>query len=182
MTSTASFSSFSRIRYLIDPARPDGFPIPLGVAVEVRVGKQWVVGISVRSALSRDEIEVLDGIARELLRNPFELIKNDVSALVVSATKPGDILRALASTKPWSLNVTPPEHWNLSLKSGPLQPQIKEQMSVLWAKVVQDLLRAAVPKQQRSRNPAGRATEMAVAPGRLFVQDDCWRADIVAAH
>jgi hypothetical protein len=171
-----TYAQYSRIRYLVDPARPDLFPVPLGVAVEVVVGKQWLVGISVRSALSEEEIGLLDGIARDLLRNPFELMKSDVSALTVNSQKPGDILHALASTKIWSMNVTSPQPWSLSLKRGSIQPQVKEEMSVLWKKVVAELLRGAA-KEEHAPKPKKHAR---VAQGRLFVQDDCWRAPLAA--
>jgi len=178
-------SEFSRIRYLVDPAQQDKLHIPLGVAVEVVVSGQWLVGICVRSALSNDEIAVLDGIGRDLLRNPFEFVKREVQEILPGTQKPGDVLAALASTNVWSLNVTPAETWGLSLRNGPVEAQLKEQMSALWSEVVRDLLKVPAPRQARravSRRARRSQKPPSIVPaGRFFTQENCWRVPSVLA-
>ena len=176
-------SAFSRIRYLVDPAQPTSLVIPLGVAVEVVIGDQWMIGLCARTALSPDETALLDGIGRELLRNPFEALKREMSTLIQNIEKPGDALNILASTNIWSLNVTAAAKWGASFQSNTaIESQIREKMAVLWKEVLQELLMLpATPRAKtkaHSSRPARRRLSMpslAVPAGRSFVQDNCWR-------
>lgn len=189
----AKFAEFSRIRYLVDPAQPDNGPIPLGVAIEVVIREQWFVGISARSALSPGEVTVLDGIARELLQNPFEFLKREVHAVLRSAQKPGDVLATLSGSKLWSVNMDAPERWRRVriLERGSTEAQIKEQMSALWFQIVYETLKLPIPRpagrlrktNAKHRRPLRRETRFNVLePGRYFTQGDYWQVPLRLAH
>lgn len=169
------FARFSQFRYLADPALPQSSPILLGIVVEVVFAKQWFVGITVRSRLAPNELTLLDGIGRELLQNPFELLKREVEGLLPIASKPGDILRTLAATKTWSLNVAPAEDWKVGLPSDRyLDGWLKERMAALWS----EILKGSVASFAVAGAPRGRRRQPPVAsgePGRFFSQGDSWR-------
>jgi hypothetical protein len=62
-----------------------------------------------RTSLTAPEPEHLDGIAKELLRNPFEFLKQSVEKTLPAAGQPGEVLARLSAELELSIHVARPQ-------------------------------------------------------------------------
>lgn len=99
----------SSVEYRPDPANPDAHKVLLGLVFECVYKATWYVGTLARVSLSDDELKLMDGIGRDLYREPCEAISREVrGSLSRKPEKPGGVLAALHSRLVWSLHVTEP--------------------------------------------------------------------------
>jgi hypothetical protein len=84
------------------------------------VGKLRLIGISARNSLTPDELARLDGIGRELLKNPYETIRADLQQAMheLGIEAPLLVLERLASQNQWSLLVSAPSRLELTVPEG----------------------------------------------------------------
>lgn len=105
---------FSPIEYRPDPSRPEEGKITLGVVVEAEFRNMWVVAAKTRAILTEDELARLDGLGKELLKDPAGFIGREVESVLPRAKKPGDVLKLLAQAERWSFHVTSPSKKGLA--------------------------------------------------------------------
>jgi len=108
---------YSVVEYLPDPAAPQAGKLPLGVLVGAAVGKMRYVGISARNSLNPQEMEKLDGIGREVLKNPYEAIRIDVEQAIqeLGILAPLRVLERVASMNRWSVSISAPVRLELTV-------------------------------------------------------------------
>lgn len=99
---------FSTIEYRPDPSLPDEGRISLGVIAEAEISTSWIVAVQARAFLSEDELSRLDGVGKELFREPLRLIAREVEAVLGQAKQPRDVLRLLCAREVWSFRFEGP--------------------------------------------------------------------------
>jgi len=153
---------FSNIEYRPDPSRPDASRIPLGVIIEGDFRGTWWVAFRVRTFLAAEERATLDGVAKELLGVPFDLVVREVQGVLPKARQPGDVLGLLASSKIWSFHVTAPKAIEIPVGSRTAREALETATLTLYGKCIGV---AAAGKQRplrRSPMPWARASSFSV--------------------
>lgn len=105
----------SYVDYLPNPARPEEGRIALGCVLQALAGARSLVSLCAREELTGPELEVMDGIGREMLAQPVEFLDQEILRLLneprgkLPSFKEGGLLRALSRVHRWSLQVSPPQ-------------------------------------------------------------------------
>lgn len=71
----------SQIAYYCDLTDASGSVIPLGVIADIRVGVAYGLGLKARKILSEHEALKIGGLARELMRRPFDMLLREFDAI-----------------------------------------------------------------------------------------------------
>lgn len=124
---------FSPIEYQPDPSRPDERKITLGVAVEAEFRHMWVVAVKARAILTDEELARLDGVGKELLREPIAFIAREVETVLPHAKKPGDVLKLLSQEGRWSFHVGSPSRKELAGVGRPPRLVMLSKLDSLYA-------------------------------------------------
>jgi len=98
----------SAIDYRPDSTAPNEGKIPLGVIVEAASASNWIVAVQVRAFLVDEELACLDGVGKELLRQPQRVVTREIESALSRAKVPGDVLKLLSQNALWSLHVGVP--------------------------------------------------------------------------
>lgn len=104
---------YSVVQYRRDPTESDESSVLLGFAVEFATSDYWVVALGMRATLDEDELQRLDPLTRDLLRDPSSLLKNEIVSALKGVQKPGNVLRRFAANNPWSIHVSRPKEAEL---------------------------------------------------------------------
>jgi len=101
---------FSFIDYRPDPSEPEKGRIVLGSILSTRLWRRHgTIVLDARERLTEAELNVMDGISREMLARPGHYLDGEIRRLL--KTTPfdhGAWLKALSQLHRWSLYVTPP--------------------------------------------------------------------------
>jgi hypothetical protein len=63
------------ISYRCDVTKPSASVVPLGVMTDLRISSFYGLGLRARTALSADELNLIGGIMRPSIANPFQMLK-----------------------------------------------------------------------------------------------------------
>ncbi len=107
---------YSVVQYRRDPTEPDETSVVLGFAVEFATTDYWVVALGMRAAFTEDELQHIDPLTRDLLKNASEMLKHEIVSVLGASQKPGDVLRKFAANNPWSIHVSAPKMAKLPRK------------------------------------------------------------------
>jgi len=111
----------SKIEYRPNPARPEEGRVPLGVVLAHNVGGRMAVKLAALRELEEGELQRLDGLSRELLRRPSEVLEREIDA-VLAALPEGKksglaVLSQLARENVWSLHISPPAQFPVEVSA-----------------------------------------------------------------
>jgi hypothetical protein len=99
---------FSRIDYRPNPIDPVKDVVNLGFLLEFTTSEYWAVATLIVAALDDSALVAADKLSRELLEHRKEVIENEVRRVLPRARKPGEVLRLLAGSNPWSIHISAP--------------------------------------------------------------------------
>jgi hypothetical protein len=87
--------------------------LELGMVVEFRTPKYWVVALALRADLD-SHTERLDELARVVIDRRDEVLTKELQR-AMTVSEPGQVLNHLAASNPWSLSISLPKKKQVSL-------------------------------------------------------------------
>jgi hypothetical protein len=99
---------YSQLEFRYNPADPSQGSLDLGLALEFMTSQYWVVGLAMRAALDQTRLATLDELTRKLLENRMAVMTRELEHVLPKAQRLGDVLKAFATSNPWSLYVSAP--------------------------------------------------------------------------
>ena len=128
---------YSLVEYLPDPAHPEQGRILLGIVFDGRVGKHYIVGLRARLFLTDEELKRLDGIGRELLKQPIHYLRREIeSKILPKVRRPGDALELMSEWGTWYLRVSPAKKMEIQPRSVQhVREAISDRMDSFFAKL-----------------------------------------------
>jgi hypothetical protein len=120
MSTAKRKADFSLIEFRSNPANSKEGVEHLGLVLEFTTPHYWVVGLAMRAALDPKILDKLDPLSRSLLENRSTVTESEIDDALRKASRPGDVLRLLAHSNPWSLHVTEPRtvEWDHAAVKG----------------------------------------------------------------
>jgi len=160
---------YSVLEYRPDPSQPKQSRVPLGLVIEVEYNREWlVIGIRARSFLTPEELAAIDGIGRELLREPIQFLKNEIESLLYQPRRPNEVLALLARKHEWSIHVSRPSKRDIKVPAGMSSREaVDYALNDLFSRVVLGAGPAPVRAPKRTAS-AGAIPPARWSEGRLF--------------